>query len=185
MGQFTAYYKARKEIENILRDDLEGPVFDDELLDELPTQYYVMGKLYPQKDDSVIESNTQSDYTLFDEASSLLSMSSEWQPSAMGMTFILKKEIRNFQIRVDFARYEMMAEETTENHTDHKWKRNPCHYEYSVSVPQEKKVENISLSEGDTELARLSIYCHHVLSGGEKIFTISLVNMQASGKKKL
>ena len=91
MGQFTAYYKARKEIENILRDDLEGPVFDDELLDELPTQYYVMGKLYPQKDDSVIESNTQSDYTLFDEASSLLSMSSEWQPSAMGMTFILKK----------------------------------------------------------------------------------------------
>lgn len=183
MGQFTAYYKARKEIENILRDDLAGPVFDDEILDELPTQYYIMGKLYPQKDNSMIESNTQSDYALFDETSSLLSMSSERQPSAMGMTFILKKEIRNFQIRVDFARYEMMAEETTENHTDHKWKRKPRHYEYSVSVPQEKKVENISLSEGDTELARLSIYCHHVLSGGEKIFTISLVNMQASGKK--
>lgn len=90
MGNFSKYYDARQVIHNILKDDLVGPVFEDEVLNELPTQYYVMGKLYPRQDESIIESNTQSDYALYDETNSLLSMSSERQPSAMGLTFILK-----------------------------------------------------------------------------------------------
>ena len=51
MPDYSKFYEARKIITDILRDDLIGPVKKDEILPELPTQYYIMGKLYPQNDE--------------------------------------------------------------------------------------------------------------------------------------
>ena len=48
MGKYDDYYEARKVIYEIVRSDLLGPVFEDEVLNEAPTSYYIMGKLYPR-----------------------------------------------------------------------------------------------------------------------------------------
>lgn len=186
MGNFSEYYDARQVIHNILKDDLVGPVFEDEVLNELPTQYYVMGKLYPRQDESIIESNTQSDYALYDETNSLLSMSSERQPSAMGITFILKKNIQKFNIHVDFARYELLSENSNDACQDVKqWKRKHYEYIFPFAVSNEEELiqnKSISIKDGEKEMANLKIYCHHVLPSGEKIFTASLVNAQYAEK---
>ena len=50
MKDFSEFYKARDSICEILEKDFIGPVTDDEVLIEFPTQYYIMGKLYPQGD---------------------------------------------------------------------------------------------------------------------------------------
>ena len=47
MGRYTEYYKARSKVVEIVREDLVGPVTEDEVINELPTSYYIMGKLYP------------------------------------------------------------------------------------------------------------------------------------------
>ena len=48
MPDYTNFYEARSIITGILHDDLVGPVSPEEVISELPTQYYIMGKLYPQ-----------------------------------------------------------------------------------------------------------------------------------------
>ena len=48
MPDYSKFYEARSIITKILKDDLIGPVSGNEILTELPTQYYIMGKLYPQ-----------------------------------------------------------------------------------------------------------------------------------------
>lgn len=49
MSKFDEYYKARTEITNIIKQDLLGPVTEDEkITGELPVNYYMVGKLYPQ-----------------------------------------------------------------------------------------------------------------------------------------
>lgn len=47
MGDYSKFYEARKVITKILRKDMIGPVDKDEVLSEVPVQYYIMGKLYP------------------------------------------------------------------------------------------------------------------------------------------
>mgnify|MGYP007017361002 CR=1 FL=1 len=51
MADYKEFYEARKEIIDIVKKDLIGPVYEDEILVERPTQYYVMGKLYPRAKD--------------------------------------------------------------------------------------------------------------------------------------
>ena len=50
MPDYSKYYEARTIISKILHDDLIGPVTSEEVIPELPTQYYIMGKLYPQSE---------------------------------------------------------------------------------------------------------------------------------------
>ena len=49
MADYSKFYEARGIISHILEQDFVGPVTKDECLTELPVQYYIMGKLYPQK----------------------------------------------------------------------------------------------------------------------------------------
>ena len=48
MNIYSQFYEARDIITRILYQDFVGPVSKDECLAELPIQYYIMGKLYPQ-----------------------------------------------------------------------------------------------------------------------------------------
>ena len=54
MPDYSKYYEARGIVTNILQKDFVGPVTEDEILPELPTQYYIMGKLYPQSQEGDI-----------------------------------------------------------------------------------------------------------------------------------
>ena len=64
MADYKEFYEARKEIIDIVKKDLIGPVYEDEILVERPSQYYVMGKLYPRaKDEQDNESDTDEDVT--------------------------------------------------------------------------------------------------------------------------
>ena len=49
MADYSKYYEAREVVSRILEQDFIGPVTKDECLAEVPVQYYIMGKLYPQK----------------------------------------------------------------------------------------------------------------------------------------
>ena len=53
MGRYTEYYKARSKVVEIVREDLVGPVTEDEVINELPTSYYIMGKLYPNTKENI------------------------------------------------------------------------------------------------------------------------------------
>lgn len=49
MADYSKYYEAREVVTRILEQDFIGPVTKDECLAEVPVQYYIMGKLYPQR----------------------------------------------------------------------------------------------------------------------------------------
>ena len=51
MADYSKYYEAREVVSCILEQDFIGPVTKDECLAEVPVQYYIMGKLYPQNDE--------------------------------------------------------------------------------------------------------------------------------------
>ena len=42
MPDYREYYKARTALTDLISKDLLGPVTDNEILIEMPTQYYVM-----------------------------------------------------------------------------------------------------------------------------------------------
>ena len=48
MGRYSEFYEAREKILEIVAEDLLGPVTEDEVINEPPTSYYIMGKLYPR-----------------------------------------------------------------------------------------------------------------------------------------
>ncbi|HAA26335.1 MAG TPA: hypothetical protein DCE11_09535, partial [Ruminiclostridium sp.] len=89
------FYTARKVIAEILEKDFIGPVANDEVLTEFPLQYYIMGKLYPQDDDS--EALDLARNPLLENAAETydasISLSNQKNPSSMGITCTIKPDV--------------------------------------------------------------------------------------------
>lgn len=156
MPTYEKFYEARKSILDILQKDLIGPVTVDEVLDENPERYYIMGKLYPQHPDSgdksgmpnLFEENfeigandilNKSD-NLFskaqDDEDNPLSQSNAAKQSSAGITFTLKPGVSSFICKVSWAWYHKRLE-NPENPKDLKWIRNPQNWNKDVTVPSE------------------------------------------------
>ena len=113
MADYKEFYEARKEIIDIVKKDLIGPVYEDEILVERPTQYYVMGKLYPRaKDEQDNESDTDEDVTTnsgmdqnTDSYDSALASTNVIDPSTMGVTFTVKPGVKQIKVSVSYAQY--------------------------------------------------------------------------------
>ena len=92
MADNSQFYEARKVVSRILEQDFIGPVSKDEFLAELPVQYYIMGKLYPQKDtvealDLARNPLLENEIETYDAS---ISLSNQNNPSSMGFTVTLK-----------------------------------------------------------------------------------------------
>ena len=89
-------------IEEFMVKDLIGPVAEDEVLDESPLNYYLMGKLYPQadiesdaitKEEGDINRNAILENEL-DGYDTSISLSNVRNPSSMGITCAINSEVR-------------------------------------------------------------------------------------------
>ena len=90
MADYSQFYEARDIITQILEQDLIGPVEEYEELTETPSQYYVMGKLYPQNNveeilDLVRNPILENEVETYDAS---IALSSQYSPSSMGITVI-------------------------------------------------------------------------------------------------
>lgn len=109
MPDYSKYYEARKTITEILHKDFVGPVDENEILAELPTQYYIMGKLYPQSEDYEVVDLARNPF-LENEIESYdasISLSNQKNPSSLGITCTLKNGITNINISGSYAFCEM------------------------------------------------------------------------------
>lgn len=113
MQNYSQYYKARDIIEELMVKDLIGPVAEDEVLDESPLNYYLMGKLYPQadiesdaitKEEGDINRNAILENEL-DGYDTSISLSNVRNPSSMGITCAINSEVREITIYGSYAFY--------------------------------------------------------------------------------
>src|SRR5574344_980005 len=103
MAHFNEFYDARDKITEILEKDFIGPVTEDECLSELPLQYYLMGKLYPQETTEE-ELDVSEDLCLesaMETYDASVSLSNQTNPSSVGLTCTLKSGVKEIHILVE------------------------------------------------------------------------------------
>lgn len=191
-GKYDEFYKARNIVKGIIKKDLFGPVMDDEILIELPMQYYAMGKLYPKSQEQDIldmsrGTGAESELESYDAS---LASTNMRDPSSMGITCTLKPSVKKINIEVDFAMYESMnkteVDEQGKNVDRWKadindetifWSRKSFSYEHEMEI---NGVQEIEL------LPQIFIrgYVHKICKDGEKIFTLVLINGRETGNDR-
>lgn len=196
MPDYSKFYEARDIITGILRDDLVGPVSPNEILPELPTQYYIMGKLYPQNEsgeviDLVRNPLLENAVETYDAS---ISLSNQKNPSSLGLTCTLKSGINSLVLSGSYAFYSpVLFEEAGKHGIDTSrwdnvekkpkelWIRKAHPYEKVVPLGPEKVADPISLNGG----LQLQIYTHNILASGERVVTVAMVNTNSVGEDAL
>lgn len=186
MADYSDFYQAREVVSHILEQDLLGPVRDDECLAELPVQYYIMGKLYPQKNTAEIldlarNPLLENEIETYDAS---ISLSNQNNPSSMGVTVTLKSGVTEVCLSGSYAFYQpipfseaadygidVSPWEQEKNPPREIWKRKKFHYSEMAAFTQ-NQVEHINLEGG----LQLQVYTHSVLDTGERVVTVALVN---------
>ena len=190
MSKYSDFYQARQTILDIVSQDLLGPVYEDEIINEPPTSYYIMGKLYPNTDKELTpDENTSSvDLNSIDEDCSLASANVR-EPHAMGVTITVNPDVTQLRIIVKYAQYEPFtyaeANEcglsleryaTLIEQADEKararmtfWKRAPKSFECLIPCDENHLVEIIPN-------VFLKSFFHKASENGNKVLTIVLTN---------
>lgn len=187
MADYSKYYEARDIVTRILAQDFVGPVEKDECLAELPVQYYIMGKLYPQRNcaevlDLARNPFLENEIETYDAS---ISLSNQNNPSSMGITVTLKPGVQSLLISGGYAFYDAINyDEATDHGIDIKkwdhlekkpkeiWKRSEFDY-FEVITFTGERVEYVQLEKN----IQLQVYTHSILDTGERVITIALVNV--------
>lgn len=184
MADYSKFYEAREIISDILEKDFVGPVTKDECLTEIPVQYYIMGKLYPQKNtvkelDLARNSLLENEIETYDAS---ISLSNQNNPSSMGITIVLKADVNEICISGSYAFYKPIALEDAPNHKERLnkkskeiWQRKEFSYAEKI-VFTEKRVMYADLPNGIS----LQVYIHSISENGERVVTIVLLNKNKS-----
>lgn len=195
--KFDEYYKARNTVEEILFKDFIGPVYDDEVIAENPAQYYIMGKLYPQSEETEILDLARNPFleSENDSYDTGLSLSNVINPSSAGITFTVKQEAKKIKIKAAYAWYEAVlfadaAEkgintEKWDNLEDKQkpkylWKRNQFEYFGEVLLKKISGSKVIELEHG----VQLFIYNNRIFDNGKMVLTVTLINRNSAGKDR-
>lgn len=204
MANFKDFYDARDEITNIIKMDLLGPVNNDEILSELPVNYYIVGKLYPQEimdvtDDietsafqytiseltkSAYDSNKQKIHSDVYSSNEEIALCNTSMPSAMGISFTLSKETEKFEIEINCAEYKKIANKENEsedknNNGNELWKRISYHHK-DVYPVKSRIISDIPDLPHNIEV---NITLHKTYSDGTKTVTVSLLNKNLISQK--
>lgn len=193
MPDFSKFYEARAIISRILHDDLIGPVTPEEVISELPTQYYIMGKLYPQSEmgeviDLVRNPFLENAVETYDAS---ISLSNQKNPSSMGITCSLKAGINEILLKGSYAFYlPVLFEEAekcgidvskwqqAEKKPKELWQRKGYSFQTKVQLGGEKVANPVSL-DGNVQL---QIYTHTIMENGERVITVAMVNTNQTGE---
>lgn len=193
--KFEKYYEAREKVIEIMRKDLLGPLSDDEIIcDERPLDYYITGKLYPQKNSTEVVAMTSADDVgnLDSEAQDQISLCNGSNPSSVGISFTLLPHVTDIDITVKIAYYtEILREEadkklrfsdTGKRYDDEAlfWRRNPKEYKTPTSIDITKMAPSERLVQQVLTNLDLRILLHKIYDDGSKTFTVSLVNNHLS-----
>jgi hypothetical protein len=191
MTDFDEHYTARDIITDILQKDLIGPVCNDEVLAESPIQYYIMGKLYPQKDNSDILDMAKTPLLENESGNfdAIISLSNIKNPSSMGITVALNPGITDIRIKTEYSFYKPFSFEDAQrnnvdvskwDHIDDKpeklWVRN----EYNFYKTYKIEIDKIIKEEFEHNM-EIHIFPHRYTRGGENIVTISIINNNPEG----
>ena len=190
MGKYSDYYCARQTILDIVSQDLLGPVYEDEIINEAPTSYYIMGKLYPKTDaESAPDENTLStELSSIDEDSSLAGANVR-EPHAMGATITVKPQVSQIKVALKYAVYEPYSLEEAisaslpldryakliENASEKEltrmtfWQRKPESFECIIPCNENHVTE---VADG----VFLKVFFHKASENGNKVLTIVLTN---------
>ena len=187
MPDYSKFYEARKIITDILHDDLVGPVNREEVLPELPTQYYIMGKLYPQSETGEVIDLVRNPFleNAVESYDASISLSNQKNPSSMGITCTLKGGVTSIAISGSYAFYspvlfEEAAKygisisrwETAEKKPKELWPRKEYFFQEMIELGEDKVAEPITLPSG----VQVQVYTHTILASGERVITIAMVN---------
>ncbi|ABW19569.1 helicase-related protein [Alkaliphilus oremlandii] len=122
---FDKFYEARSIIEDFLYMDLIGPLEEDEIIEEGPSQYYSMGILFPQKVEvdpleqvnnenvKMDEKSMLKDYThgdSFEDVDRGISLSNMYQPSSMAISTTISSGVNGLKVSVKYGKYELVQE---------------------------------------------------------------------------
>ena len=192
MPDYSKFYDARKIITDILHDDLIGPVKKDEILPELPTQYYIMGKLYPQNDEGDVIDLVRNPFleNAVETYDASISLSNQKNPSSLGITCTLKPGINFVRLSGSYAFYtaiqyedatkrgmDLSKWEALEKKPKDLWIRNEYGFDEVVGLSDKKVEKPVSLDNG----IQLQIYTHTVFDSGERVITVAMVNTLQAG----
>lgn len=166
------YYEARKEIYEILKKDLVGPVEPDEIISgELPIKTYCLGILYPQgiseyKDEDPERLEGKDDDNVGDDEN--IKLENIDRQSVIGISFNIKDGIHEILVKVEYAKYEREEKNV--------WRRIPKSWAKIVKVENGNKVK----IEDELEV-RITTY--KIFSDDTRTATISLLNTNSSAKE--
>ncbi|ASK64221.1 DNA helicase [Virgibacillus phasianinus] len=111
----------RSELLNRLRYDLVGPETESETIKNKPLQKYLAGILWPMKSSIATfedeSENIQGRDTAKETIESIAPLAKAMNPSAIGLSFLVDKEMPNLLVDVDFGMYEEGSEK--------EWSRTP------------------------------------------------------------
>lgn len=104
------YSEYRQELYGFVRQDLEGPFSEDEVIDESPIQKYSTGIVFAQAQEEESEDNSGLDMrTRDDEEVNAIDMSSTFFPSAMGLSFSVADTTPNVSVSITYGTYKSLS----------------------------------------------------------------------------
>ena len=192
MPDYSKFYEARNIITDILFKDLVGPVNPEEVLAELPTQYYIMGKLYPQSEAEEVIDLARNPLleNAIETYDASISLSNQKNPSSMGITCTLKAGVDTIVLSGAYAFYSPLNLEeacsqgidvsrwkTLEKKPDEIWPRKEYMFCKTIHLGAGKVEEPISLDKG----LQLQVYTHNIFEDGERVITVAMVNTNQAG----
>ena len=185
--RYDKYYDARKIVEEIIEKDLLGPVEDEEIIcGERPSDYYILGKLYPLNSSAdVNNSETSTDDCGNIDSEDSISLCNNNKPSSFGVSICLNKDSTEFIVFASAAKYIKLSSDEAMTQmdlaskempkTDKFWKRTPTkHIELTINA-NELKIGRAQVFDIDDHL-KLNILAHRVMQDKSRIITISLIN---------
>ena len=188
---YDSYYSARDVICTILRKDLLGPVETNEtIMDERPLEYYILGKLYPQKtdqndlspDEETVVSPCEDSTSLDSNPGDTLTTYVGATPSACGLTFCIQPDTPSFKVTALAARYipeHMDCGEARQARKKSLWIRQELTPLCETILTG---VQGCDIHFQVAEGLKLTIHRQAQLADGRTMFTASLVNeWKASG----
>ena len=146
---YNEYYQARDKITKIIQEDILGPLDENEVIEESPISYYLVGKLYPRKV-SIIHEDEEDEDSFVD--AEILSLGNGGYPSAMGMTFAISSGTKSFVVDVESAKYVLLDEK--------KWHRIPIRYSLNIDINNLCSLRKIQDVVQDDLVLQVSVYNH-------------------------
>jgi len=171
-----------------MKADLMGPVEENEIIcKERPLDYYIIGKLYPQKSDAsdIVTSSSDDIGNLDEEMDDQISLCNGNNPSSVGITFTLASFAEALRIEIKTAKYILIDyiaakekkgfEEGVYLEKDLFWKREVINYEGKLDLKllKDKQKIDIPICEGLV----LSAILHKIYPDLSMTITASLINL--------